>query len=57
MALILSGIFNVLQLVAVAICFFIIDKVGRRPLAIFGGFAACIPYGIIAILSGLYDDS
>ncbi|THY80684.1 hexose carrier protein [Aureobasidium pullulans] len=57
MALILSGVFNVLQLVAVAICFFIIDKVGRRPLAIFGGFAACIPYTIIAILSGLYDDS
>ncbi|KAG9603891.1 hexose carrier protein, partial [Aureobasidium melanogenum] len=57
MSLILSGIFNVLQLVAVAICFLIIDKVGRRPLAIFGGFAACIPYAIIAILSGLFDKS
>ncbi|KAH0020087.1 hexose carrier protein, partial [Aureobasidium melanogenum] len=57
MSLILSGIFNVLQLVAVAICFLIIDKVGRRPLAIFGGFAACIPYAIIAILSGLFDSS
>ncbi|KAI5273173.1 hexose carrier protein [Aureobasidium subglaciale] len=57
MALILSGVFNVLQLVAVAVCFFIIDKVGRRPLAIFGGFGACIPYAIIAILAGLYDDS
>lgn len=57
MSLVLSGIFNVLQLVAVAICFFIIDKVGRRPLAIFGGFAACIPYAIIAILSGLFDSS
>ncbi|KAH0264819.1 hexose carrier protein, partial [Aureobasidium melanogenum] len=57
MSLILSGIFNILQLVAVAICFLIIDKVGRRPLAIFGGFAACIPYAIIAILSGLFDKS
>ncbi|KAH0383036.1 hexose carrier protein, partial [Aureobasidium melanogenum] len=57
MSLILSGIFNVLQLVAVAVCFLIIDKVGRRPLAIFGGFAACIPYAIIAILSGLFDSS
>ncbi|KAK7222150.1 hypothetical protein V2G26_010153 [Clonostachys chloroleuca] len=38
MSLILSGIFNILQLVAVAVCLVIIDKVGRRPLAIVGGF-------------------
>lgn len=55
MSLILSGVFNILQLVAVAICFVIIDKVGRRPLAIYGGFGSCIAYVIIAILAGLYS--
>ncbi|OAA63460.1 General substrate transporter [Niveomyces insectorum RCEF 264] len=55
MSLILSGIFNVLQLVAVAICFGIIDKVGRRPLVIVGGFGSCICYIIIAALDGIYS--
>ncbi|KAH6986719.1 general substrate transporter [Ilyonectria destructans] len=55
MSLILSGVFNCLQLVAVAICFVVIDKVGRRPLAIVGGFGSCICYAIIAVLAGLYS--
>ena len=55
MSLILSGVFNILQLVAVLVCFVIIDKVGRRPLAIFGGFGTTICYIIIAILAGLYE--
>ncbi|KAB8075411.1 major facilitator superfamily domain-containing protein [Aspergillus leporis] len=55
MSLTLSGVFNVLQLVTVVVCFLIIDKVGRRPLAIFGGFATAGAYIIsVAILSGLY---
>ncbi|KAE8387987.1 hypothetical protein BDV23DRAFT_195492 [Aspergillus alliaceus] len=54
MSLILSGVFNILQLVTVIICFLIIDKTGRRPLAIFGGLATGIAYTIIAIPSGLY---
>ncbi|KAF4553587.1 Sugar (and other) transporter-like protein 63 [Elsinoe fawcettii] len=57
MSLVLSGIFNVLQLVAVAICFVIIDKVGRKPLAIFGGFGACIAYAVIAALAGVYGEN
>ena len=57
MALILSGIFNILQLVGVVACFFIIDKVGRKPLAVYGGFGCCACYVVIAILSGLYGDS
>lgn len=57
MALILSGVFNCLQLVAVLVCFVVIDKVGRRPLAIFGGFASGLCYIVIAALAGLYDDS
>lgn len=56
MALILSGVFNILQLVAVFICFAIIDKVGRRALAIFGGFGSAICYLIISALSGVYEE-
>ena len=56
MSLVLSGVFNVLQLVAVVVCFLIIDKVGRRPLAIFGGFGTAIAYIVIAVLDGLYSD-
>ncbi|KAF5724776.1 quinate transport [Fusarium mundagurra] len=42
MSLTMSGIFNALQLVAAGVCFFIIDRVGRRPLAIFGGVGGVI---------------
>ncbi|KAK2605970.1 hypothetical protein QQS21_003596 [Conoideocrella luteorostrata] len=55
MSLILSGVFNVLQLVAVVVCFFIIDKAGRRPLSIIGGIGTGVCYIIIAILSALYS--
>lgn len=53
-ALVLSGVFNILQLVAVAVCFFIIDKVGRKPLAVSGGFGCAAAYVIITILSALF---
>ncbi|KAL5338329.1 general substrate transporter [Aspergillus crustosus] len=56
MSLILSGVFNILQLVGVFICIATIDRVGRRPLAMFGGFGCAICYMIIAILSGLFSD-
>ncbi|KAM5346149.1 hypothetical protein ACJ41O_009154 [Fusarium nematophilum] len=55
MSLILSGVFNILQLVAVAVCFVVIDKVGRRPLAIVGGFGTAACYAVIAVLAGLYS--
>lgn len=55
MALIMSGIFNILQLVAVMVCFLIIDKVGRRPLAIFGGCGGAVSWGVMAILVGVYS--
>lgn len=54
-SLILSGVFDILQMVAAFVCFIIIDKVGRRPLAIYGGFGTAIAYLIIAVLSGLYS--
>jgi MFS family permease len=56
MALTMSGIFNILQLVGVVVCFIIIDHVGRRPLAIYGALGGAITWGIMAVLSGLYSD-
>lgn len=55
MALIMSGIFNVLQLVAVVVCFVIIDKVGRRRLAIFGAVGNTVCYIVITVLAGLFS--
>ncbi|KAF2090065.1 general substrate transporter [Saccharata proteae CBS 121410] len=55
MSLVLSGTLNIAQLAAVIICFFIIDRVGRRPLAIWGGFGMALPYIIMSVLVGLYD--
>jgi sugar porter (SP) family MFS transporter len=54
MALIMSGVFNMLQLVAVSICFLIIDKVGRRPLAIWGGVGEAMTWAIMAALVGTF---
>ncbi|KKY27256.1 putative high-affinity glucose [Phaeomoniella chlamydospora] len=55
MSLVLSGILNVLQLIAVVVCFFVIDHIGRRPLAILGGLGMAIPYIVIAVLVALYS--
>ncbi|KAJ5626065.1 hypothetical protein N7510_002374 [Penicillium lagena] len=57
MSKILSGVFDVIQMVAALVCFLIIEKVGRRPLAIWGGFGTAATYTIIAVLSGLYSES
>ena len=57
LSLIMSGVFNILQLVAVVICFFIIDLVGRRPLAIWGAVGGAVSWGIMAVLVGLYSKS
>lgn len=48
MSLILSGVMNIIQLVAVIVCFFVIDIIGRRPLAIWGAVLPCICYMTIA---------
>lgn len=55
MSLVVSGALNIGQLVAVIICFFIIDYVGRRPLAIFGGASMTAPYVVMAVLVALYS--
>ena len=55
LSLVLAGTLNIGQLFAVFVAFFIIDRVGRRKLAIYGGFGMGIPYVVIAILYGLYS--
>ncbi|KAK8185398.1 general substrate transporter [Phyllosticta capitalensis] len=55
MSLVLSGTLNIGQLVAVMLCFCIIDKVGRRPLAIWGALGMALPYVIMSALVGLYS--
>ncbi|KAH6645683.1 general substrate transporter [Truncatella angustata] len=55
MSLVLSGIFNALQIVGVCIAFVLIDKIGRRPLAISGGFGNMTCFIVIAALVGKYE--
>ncbi|KAJ0383587.1 hypothetical protein COL922a_010204 [Colletotrichum nupharicola] len=55
MSLILTGIFNALQIVGVFIAFILIDRVGRRPLAIYGGIGNMICFVVIAALVGTFD--
>lgn len=48
MQLILSGMVNICQVVAVIPTFMYLDRVGRRTMAICGGLAMAIPHLIIA---------
>ncbi|KAF2801659.1 general substrate transporter, partial [Mytilinidion resinicola] len=50
-----SGVLNIAQLVAVLVCFVVIDKVGRRPLALYGAIGMAVPYVIMAVLVELFD--
>lgn len=44
----LAGAMNIAQLVGVTPAFFLLDKIGRRPLAIWGAGAMCVTHSIIA---------
>lgn len=57
MTLILSGMVNICQLVAGIPTFLFLDQVGRRKLAIFGGFAMGIPHLIMAGIVGRFSSS
>jgi MFS family permease len=56
MSLILSGMVNICQLVAGIPTFIYLDKMGRRKLAIIGGFAMGIPHMIMAGIFGKFND-
>lgn len=57
MTLILSGMVNVCQLVAGIPIFLYLDKIGRRKLAIIGGFAMGVPHIIMAGIVGKFSSS
>lgn len=56
-SLVLSGVFNTLQIVGVVIAFGVIDRNGRRPLAIGGAIGNMVCFVVIAVLVGVYSDS
>jgi len=57
MTLILSGMINIIQMVAVIPVFIFLDKLGRRSPSIWGAIAMGIPHVIMAIIVGLYSSS
>lgn len=54
LSLILGGLLSLGLLVGVIVCFFIIDRVGRRPLAIVGALGMMATWTINAIVTGLF---
>ncbi|KAI8202788.1 High-affinity glucose transporter [Colletotrichum sp. SAR 10_70] len=57
MPLILSGMVNICQLIAGIPTFLFLDQVGRRKLAIGGGFAMAVPHLIMAGVVGKFNSS
>ena len=56
MQLIMSGVLNITQLVGVITSLWTMDKIGRRPLLLWGSFFMTISHFTIAILVGKYSD-
>ncbi|KAN0093537.1 general substrate transporter [Hyaloscypha variabilis] len=57
MSLILTGMVNICQLVAVLPVLIYLDKIGRRTLALWGGIAMGIPHVIMAGIVGKFSTS
>lgn len=55
--LIMSGVLNVTQLVGVITSIWSMDRIGRRPLLVWGSFFMAISHIIIAILVGKFDSN
>ncbi|KAK6909254.1 hypothetical protein I203_103271 [Kwoniella mangroviensis CBS 8507] len=51
----MSGVMNVLQLVAVIAVFFYFDRIGRRPFLLLGSIGMCVAHTVVAIMIGLYS--
>ncbi|RSH80159.1 hypothetical protein EHS25_007264 [Saitozyma podzolica] len=51
----MSGVMNILQMVAVIAAFFVFDRIGRRPLLLIGSIGMCASHVIVAIMIGLYS--
>ena len=56
-SLLMSGIMNIIQLVGVTASIPLMDKVGRKPLLMFGAIGMLASQLCLAILVGLYSDS
>lgn len=56
MQLIMSGVLNITQLVGVTTSIWSMDRVGRRPLLMFGSVMMFVSHAIIAGLVGKYSD-
>ncbi|CCX34367.1 Similar to Sugar transport protein 9; acc. no. Q9SX48 [Pyronema omphalodes CBS 100304] len=57
MRLHMSGVMNILQIVGVTPAIFLMDRVGRRPLLIWGSIAMCICHVIVAAMVGVYGNN
>lgn len=57
MQLVMSGILNVMQLVGVASSIFTVDRIGRRPLLLWGSAIMFISHLIIAVLVGKFSSN
>lgn len=55
--LVQAGINNVCQLVGVLMSFFLIDRIGRKPLLIFGSFAMVACMLIVGVLTAVFGDA
>lgn len=56
MQLTMSGVMNVLQLVGVTASFFVIDRVGRKPVLMSGSVLMALPLFIVGILTARFHD-
>lgn len=54
MQLIMSGVLNVTQLIGVSSSLWSMDRLGRKPLLMWGAGLMCVAHLIIAVLVGLY---